>query len=289
METTLSLSLGPLPCFPLHPSPMNTFRARPTNLHFSFNHSSLSLSTFRGKRRRSGDHVFTGPIPHALDCRSSMGSKNEQSTDNHKAITGALGASVVLACAIFACGCTMKYDAAIAIGPRIVYQKAPAVTEAVPTFQKMALNSLLEVTVALASSQLEPEVGAFNLLPLNPSKQDVDVMKMDAVKMMKNGKADEAVDCLQRAYMKYKNNPEPAYNVEMALVEILISQGKYKEALERKCLRDELGPFSDFRQSLYKAILFTMLDKNQEAKTCWQAFGESHGEMNPSSGFNYPS
>lgn len=47
---------------------------------------------------------------------------------------------------------------------------------------------------------------------------------MDAVKMMKNERADEAVECLQRAYMKYKNNPEPAYNVEMALVEILISQ-----------------------------------------------------------------
>lgn len=38
------------------------------------------------------------------------------------------------------------------------------------------------------------------------------------------GEAEEAVRYLQDALEKYKNDPEPAYNVEMALVEILLYQ-----------------------------------------------------------------
>lgn len=39
---------------------------------------------------------------------------------------------------------------------------------------------------------------------------------------MKEGKCEEAVQLLRDANMRYKNEPEAAFNVQMALVEILI-------------------------------------------------------------------
>lgn len=47
---------------------------------------------------------------------------------------------------------------------------------------------------------------------------------MEAVRLMKYGKAEDAIMLLRNAYDLYKYDPEPAYNVEMALVEILICQ-----------------------------------------------------------------
>lgn len=47
---------------------------------------------------------------------------------------------------------------------------------------------------------------------------------MEAVRLMKAGMRKEAETQLRKAYERVKNDPEPAYNVEMALVEILIAQ-----------------------------------------------------------------
>lgn len=44
------------------------------------------------------------------------------------------------------------------------------------------------------------------------------------MKQMKYGKPEFAVTLLKKVYEDCKNEPEPAYNVEMALVEILIYQ-----------------------------------------------------------------
>lgn len=45
---------------------------------------------------------------------------------------------------------------------------------------------------------------------------------MEAVQKMKEGKCEEAVQLLRDANMRYKNEPEADFNVQMALVEILI-------------------------------------------------------------------
>lgn len=45
---------------------------------------------------------------------------------------------------------------------------------------------------------------------------------MEAVRRMKEGKCEEAVHLLHDANMRYKNEPEADFNVQMALVEILI-------------------------------------------------------------------
>lgn len=45
------------------------------------------------------------------------------------------------------------------------------------------------------------------------------------------GEPEEAVRYLQETFEKYKNDPEPAYNVEMALVEILIYQVQLPKCL----------------------------------------------------------
>jgi len=45
---------------------------------------------------------------------------------------------------------------------------------------------------------------------------------MEAVRKMKEGKCEEAVQLLRDANMRYRNEPEANFNVQMALVEILI-------------------------------------------------------------------
>lgn len=45
---------------------------------------------------------------------------------------------------------------------------------------------------------------------------------MEAVRKMKEGKCEEAVQLLRDANMRFKNEPEADFNVQMALVEILI-------------------------------------------------------------------
>lgn len=47
---------------------------------------------------------------------------------------------------------------------------------------------------------------------------------MEAVRLVKMGKPEDGLELLYKACNKYKNDSEPAYNVEMALVEILICQ-----------------------------------------------------------------
>lgn len=57
-------------------------------------------------------------------------------------------------------------------------------------------------------------------------------MQKHAVRLMIYGEAEEAVWYLREAFEKYKNDPEPAYNVEMALVEILIYQVQLPKCMQ---------------------------------------------------------
>ncbi|KAG7569145.1 Tetratricopeptide-like helical domain superfamily [Arabidopsis thaliana x Arabidopsis arenosa] len=203
----------------------------------------------------------------------------------------AAGASLALACALSIFGFRIKnmsYTAAAAAHPSaadmIISGKPTSAVSATsgmyPLPAKFALRSLFEVSSMLASAKPIPSQRPFNLhkLPSLPSKEDIDSIKMEAVRKMKEGKCEEAVQLLRDANMRYKNEPEADFNVQMALVEILILLERYQEAAEYSCLNDENAQISDVRIPLYKAIIYTMLDKDTEAKQCWKEFRKSIGE-----------
>ncbi|XWS19838.1 hypothetical protein CRYUN_Cryun31cG0051000 [Craigia yunnanensis] len=291
MEAALCLSYGHLPSIFLR-MPSSTIEA-PTSikLNFGFNHSSISVSRggFTNRRRC---HHFYSPVSLALDrSNSSMPSGNEKDVDKGKVVRGAIGASLALACALSIIGCGCKMNLKAIAGPKQqVYQKAPSFQQFTPPApRKMALKSLLDVTVNLASKEgrqgrdvyPSPHASpASRHLP--PSKDQIDQLKKEAVSIIKRGQPDEALHMLRNEYKKYElSEPETAYNMSMVLVEILICQGKYEEAYEFMGAHDQkISPF-DVRPTLYKAILCTMLDRDEEAQQLWEEFASSIGGMSP--------
>ncbi|CAH2059409.1 unnamed protein product [Thlaspi arvense] len=226
----------------------------------------------------------------------TMAKSNSKSDyqDDKKLLTPlkmAAGASLALACALSIFGLkinNMSYTAVAAVHPSaadmIISGKPTAAVSAssgmYPLPAKYALRSLFEVSSMLASAKPIPSQRQFNLhkLPSLPSKEDIDSIKMEAVRRLKEGKCEEAVQLLRDANMRYKNESEADFNVQMALVEILILLERYQEAAEYNCLNDENVQISDVRIPLYKAIIYTMLDKDTEAKQCWKEFRKSIGE-----------
>ncbi|TYI23401.1 hypothetical protein ES332_A06G162700v1 [Gossypium tomentosum] len=230
MEAALCLGYGPLPSISLRTVPAST------RLHFGFNPSFLSVSSgFMTKCRR-----FYGPGPLALDrSNSSMASANENG--GAKVVRGAVGASLALACAlgIIGCGCKMNFKAIA--GPKPVYRKAPSFEHiAPPAPRKMALKSLLDVTVSLASKEgrrardVSPGSHIPGPRPSSPSKDQIDQLK-----------------------------------------------GKYEEAYEFMTTHDQKISELDVRPTLYKAIICTMLDKDDEAQRLWDDFAGSVGGFFP--------
>ncbi|CAN8287554.1 unnamed protein product [Cochlearia groenlandica] len=226
-------------------------------------------------------------------AKSSSKSSHEDHNDKKliKTFNMAAGASLALACALSIFGFKVKnmsYAAAAAGQPSaadmIISEKPTAAVSAnygmYPLPAKYALRSLFEVSSMLASAKPIPSQRPFNLykLPSLPSKEDIDSIKMEAVERMKEGKSEEAVQLLRDANMRYKNEPEADFNVQMALVEILILLERYQEAGEYSCLNDDNSQISDVRIPLYKAIIYTMLDKDTEAKQCWKEFRKSIGQ-----------
>ncbi|KAI5591100.1 hypothetical protein BDE02_04G056100 [Populus trichocarpa] len=207
---------------------------RRTKPHLSLVSSTPSLTSCYTRHKLG--HLIR-PVICASSDRSPTPSRNENNCDN-KIVKAAVGASVALACALGIIGGNFRmYPKAIA-GPRELYQKAPQVEEHPSSLAKLALESFLDVTSDLASTDAVSPIATFDPPP-NPS-----IEQKHAVRLMIYGEAEEAVWYLQEAFEKYKNDPEPAYNVEMALVEILI----------------------------YQAIIYTMLDFNEEARTWWERY-----------------
>ncbi|XP_010504916.1 PREDICTED: uncharacterized protein LOC104781846 [Camelina sativa] len=238
---------------------------------------------------QSGRLFIRSPITMA-----KSDSKSDNYRDDKKNLTPlkvAAGASLALACALSIFGFKIKnvsYSAAAAAHPSaadmIISGKPSSAVSAAsdmnPLPAKFALRSLFEVSSMLASAKPIPSQRPFSLqkLPSLPSKEDIDFIKMEAVRKMKEGKCEEAVQLLRDANMRYKNEPEADFNVQMALVEILILLERYQEAAEYSCLNDDNAQISDVRIPLYKAIIYTMLDKDTEAKQCWKEFRKSIGE-----------
>ncbi|KAL5839097.1 hypothetical protein ACOSQ4_011705 [Xanthoceras sorbifolium] len=250
------------------PSTMSVER-RVTKLRSS--RSSFSLSS--GSRRCSFGHVIS-PVILAVD-RPWTPPRNDKGY-NKVVVKGAVGASLVLACALGIISCSCKMNPKAIAGPMEMYQKAPPMSMLQHQFgASLALKSFLDVSVKLASAEAEPTstLPKYKLPPV-PSMKDVNAIKMEAVRQMKLGNADMAVELLRNVYEACRDEPEPAYNVEMALVEILIYQGRYEEASNCNCLKDEQRIPSDGRFPLYKAIICTMLN-DKEARKWWEEFAET--------------
>ncbi|XVF87169.1 hypothetical protein PTKIN_Ptkin18bG0097400 [Pterospermum kingtungense] len=318
MEAALCLGYGPLPsiCLRTIAAPAST------KLHFGFNHSSISVSSGGFTNQRRCHRLYShGPV--AVDrSNSSMPSGNEKGVG--KVRRGAIGASLALACALSIIGCGCKMNLKAIAGPKQqVHQKAPSFQQIAPLApRKMALKSLLDVTVNLASKEGRngrdvirgPPASPHGPRHLPPSKDQIDQLKvhfstnvlvleapglgirllrtrfeykynvqhMEVVNIMKRGQPDEALHKLKTECKKYEmTEPETSYFMHMALIEILICQGKYEEAFEFMSAHDLKISDFDVRPTLYKAILLTMLNRDEEAQELWEEFATSNGGMPP--------
>ncbi|XP_028764754.1 uncharacterized protein LOC114722817 [Neltuma alba] len=106
------------------------------------------------------------------------------------------------------------------------------------------------------------------------AKEHLELKKLQSTvgKVEKSGRVAAAVEQLKKAEKAHSENPHEAYEIGMLLVELLIYEGKYKEALKRDCLKHE--EISDARRPLYKAIIYIMLGDDQKAEECWEEFNE---------------
>ncbi|KAE8689486.1 Detected protein of unknown function [Hibiscus syriacus] len=278
MEAAVCPGYGPMPIISLR-VPLRTI----PKLHFGFNRSFSVSTGFMMNRRPC--HRFYTPGPLALDrSNSSMPSENEKGCA--KVVRGAVGVSLSLACALSIIGCGCKKNFKAMAGPKQqIYQKAPSFQQITPPApRKMALKSLLDVTVSLSSREgrrmRDVNPGSHFSGPRHsaPSKDQIDQLKKEAVSLMKWGMPEEALYMLKNEYKKYEmSEPESAYYMNMVLVEIMISQGKYEEAYEFMSSHDQKISDFDVRPTLYKAILCTMLDKDEEAQNLWEDFASSFG------------
>ncbi|XP_059439952.1 uncharacterized protein LOC132172461 [Corylus avellana] len=264
MESSLFLRHGPLPPLRLRiPSP-----ATVTIL------SSLPLTNTKTSiLHRPLGHGF-GPV-----CAINGFPKASTNDDGKQIVRESVGASLALACVlgIISCGCTMSPPVAIAVNRAQKTISMPGFSHIYPLDGRVALKSLLDTSVYLASKQRKPKN------PVLPSweskdkptpKQVAASFKEMAMWLMKSGKSEDAVKLLKKA-CKDCWDSETRFNLELALVEVLICLGKYPEALKCDCFRSSGGP-SDGRLLLYQAIIYTMLgDRKEDAKKCWREYARS--------------
>ncbi|KAI9121062.1 hypothetical protein K1719_008095 [Acacia pycnantha] len=104
--------------------------------------------------------------------------------------------------------------------------------------------------------------------------EHIELKKLQSIvgKVEKSGTVALAVEQLKKAEKEHSGNPHEAYEIGMLLVELLIYEGKYEEALSSDCLKHE--EISDARRPLYKAIIYIMLGNDEIAEKCWEGFNE---------------
>lgn len=290
MDSALCLQYGAL-CVP---SPMRVTRVPRLLPNFN-NPSPLSLSSLCSTHRAVSGHAF-GPVISALN-KPSTPSANDKD-DKKLIVRGIGGASVVLACVLGIMNCNYKFTPRAIAGVRDPYQTSRSSVKQdilYPKSAKDVLQSLLMVNENVASSKTSILPNFKNLKsPPEPSIKDCEDLTIQAAALIKDGKGDRAERQLRDIYndMVKGGKTESAYNVQMALVAILIFQGKYQEALKWICLNKDLAFPSDGRVHLYKAIIYTMLEENKEAKEYWETFIgslDNEGLPNPMSSPSYGS
>ncbi|KAL4198811.1 hypothetical protein AMTRI_Chr03g47890 [Amborella trichopoda] len=89
-----------------------------------------------------------------------------------------------------------------------------------------------------------------------------------------SGKEEEVIRMLREALQRVRKEGRAleTHELEMLLVEMLIYEGHYKEALDCKCLYEK--NISDARRPLYMAIIHIILETQQVAEVYWKEFKE---------------
>ncbi|KAM7270061.1 hypothetical protein ACFE04_029275 [Oxalis oulophora] len=232
----------------------------------SLNVNNISLP------KKSTRHALNRPIVQAR--MSSLPSKD----GNEIGKGSALGASIALACALGVIGCCNTKIVNNRAFASVLPETIP-IAEASP-LKKTAVNpvgdaikSFLEVIEQLALEEVQHFKYKYHARRVkNPSPADINLFKKEMLELIKLGKGDAAIAQLQKECEINKDHPESALNLEIALIEVYISQGKFKEALECNRLKDDHESSHDKRIPLYKAIAHTML-----AKQFWEELAENYG------------
>ncbi|XP_030972923.1 uncharacterized protein LOC115992825 [Quercus lobata] len=138
---------------------------------------------------------------------------------------------------------------------------------------KPALQRLIDFHKARLDAKIPNKAVKKLKYTLVKEKPDFFHLKSTVAKLEMTGKEAEAAALLEVVYeraMKQKK-PHEAYEIEMLLVEMLIYQGEFKKAFDRKCF-DQVE-ISDARRPLFKAILHLILEINvEQALECWEEF-----------------
>ncbi|KAI4298270.1 hypothetical protein L6164_031848 [Bauhinia variegata] len=304
MESAISLRYTPWP------TPTATFRLSSRSIgvrasrsvHLSLSHASLPHCSLR----HQAAHV-SGRVNCMLDEneRFSVPSKKEGRDNN--VIRGMTGLSLVMACVVGVFNFSNKMNPKLITAyasffrPNNPVQTSSETRYPVVQFDRaeFALASVLEMVKHTNSQgQTQPQIKSF-------SKDEIDRLKLYAAGQTKSQNPDEAYQILKKEYEKLKKQreggPEQKQNLEMAMIEILILQGKYEEAQklldsridkiiggsgepnnygrklsdDEKIERLEYYSFGESKPKifLYKAVLHTMLG-NKEAAKWGKAFGD---------------
>nr|XP_011460199.1 PREDICTED: uncharacterized protein LOC105350250 [Fragaria vesca subsp. vesca] len=252
--------------------------ARP---YSSFRPSSLSLVSKASTYRTQAQHSFTSPLICALN--NPIPPSPNYDKDNGKNIVLVVGcASVVLACVLGVINCKSNFSiraTAAERRPRATDSLTQEGDTLVLSRPKGVLNSLLRLNRPLAIQKGKwysstPKLEIPDELPERPTQEDREKLKTAVAHLIQSGKCNEAETQLKALLSKTKGG-EPARDVEMELVPVLIFQEKYEEALQCNCLRDDSRISTDGRDHFYKAIIHTMLGQDVDAVKCWNTFVSS--------------
>ncbi|KAJ0963088.1 hypothetical protein J5N97_028210 [Dioscorea zingiberensis] len=141
---------------------------------------------------------------------------------------------------------------------------------------KVALKRILVSTEArvdkdVAGSALQEFKELLSAEPIRFTK-----LQKVAAKLEMTRQEDEAVKMLREASDKARKDGKPheAYELEMLLVEMLIYEGSYHEALNCGCLEEKM--IYDSRRPLYQAVIYKILHDDHRAKEAYNDFCEIH-------------
>lgn len=204
-----------------------------------------------------GHHALVSPLVHAQhDGKGDGGDGKTTRKIISSEPAATLGASFVLACALG----IFFFGSMLVASPRTAVANAPSSTTGDVIYTRsgyQVIHEFMADVVFLGTPTTVPR------------------LKERALMKMKEGMShEEVLKQMKIAAMSLDTGPAEQYDLEMALVEILILQGKYEEALKYKCLDETMeNPRSDLiRRSFYRAIIHTELKNKNEAYDAWKLF-----------------
>ncbi|XP_062095985.1 uncharacterized protein LOC133801751 [Humulus lupulus] len=149
-----------------------------------------------------------------------------------------------------------------------------------PVSGRNTLKTFLHGVLFLTSANPKATSMA-NVPPMGSGTEEISALKKKAIELIKVGRRDEALKLMNKKRDAVMRAPEEKYYVEMAIIELLIILGEYREALRLGYLDDENKIPSDFvRRDFYKAVIYTMMGKD-EAEKFWQEFEDGYSGGGP--------